>query len=275
MEIHKVKPIHTWRDFLKEVGTIVLGICIALTGEQILEWNHWRNQVKEARAVIASEMTYNLVGAIARMRSAGCVDQRLDTLSRVLDDAARTGGLPPVGAIGGPPRHQWQSGAWDSVVASQAASHFPPEQLAALSSLYKSIQRAEVYGTREMEAWGDLNIMVGPGRRLDPIAEGDLRKTLSRARDLGGTMSTVSSFVVMQAARIDLPFSPAERQELVRIKNRPLTDARSHSDDANTSTICGPIGAVPAGYGTRTGGGSVARSPEAAHALTVIGDAAP
>jgi hypothetical protein len=24
VEIHKAKPIHTWRDFLKELGTIVL-----------------------------------------------------------------------------------------------------------------------------------------------------------------------------------------------------------------------------------------------------------
>ena len=30
MEIHKPKPIHNWRDFIKEVGTIVLGVSIAL-----------------------------------------------------------------------------------------------------------------------------------------------------------------------------------------------------------------------------------------------------
>jgi hypothetical protein len=273
MEIHKVKPIHSWRDFLKELGTIVLGICIALGGELALEAHHWHNQVREARAVIASEMTYNLVGAIARMRAADCVDKRLDTLSKILDDAARTGSLPPVGVIGGAPRHQWQSGAWDSVVASQTASHFPPEQLAALSSLYKSVQRAEVYGTREMEAWVDLNTIAGPGRRLDPVSEGDLRRTLSRARDLGGTMATVSAFVVMQAARIDLPFSPAEREELAYIKKRPLTGTISRSDDANTSGICGPIGAVPAGYGQQKRTQVVATSSEAAKALAAIGEA--
>jgi hypothetical protein len=45
VEIHKPKPVHNWREFLTELGTIVLGICIALGGEQALEWNHWRNQV--------------------------------------------------------------------------------------------------------------------------------------------------------------------------------------------------------------------------------------
>jgi homoserine O-acetyltransferase len=32
MEIHKLKPVHNWRDFIKEIGTIVIGVCIALAG---------------------------------------------------------------------------------------------------------------------------------------------------------------------------------------------------------------------------------------------------
>jgi len=31
MEIHKPKPIHNWREFIKEVGIIVLGACIVLS----------------------------------------------------------------------------------------------------------------------------------------------------------------------------------------------------------------------------------------------------
>ena len=32
MDIHKPKPIHGWRDFLKEVGVIVLGVLIVVDG---------------------------------------------------------------------------------------------------------------------------------------------------------------------------------------------------------------------------------------------------
>jgi dihydropteroate synthase len=35
MDIHKPKPIHNWRDFLKEVGTIVLGVSIALAQQGV------------------------------------------------------------------------------------------------------------------------------------------------------------------------------------------------------------------------------------------------
>jgi hypothetical protein len=77
MEINKVRPAHSWREFFTELGTIALGICIALSGEEIISWYHWRGQMQEARTAIASEMTYNLVGAIARIRSLGCGERRL------------------------------------------------------------------------------------------------------------------------------------------------------------------------------------------------------
>ena len=44
MDIHKPKSIRNWREFLTEIGTIVLGVSIALAAEQAVEWWHWRGQ---------------------------------------------------------------------------------------------------------------------------------------------------------------------------------------------------------------------------------------
>jgi hypothetical protein len=276
VEIHKPKPVHNWREFLSEIGVVVLGICIALSGERVLEWLQWRGQIREAREVISEEMTYNLVGAIGHIRALGCVEQRLDTLSRILDEAARTGSLPPVGHIGEPVRHSWRSGAWDSVVASQTAAHFPPEQLAALSSLYKRVQRGEEFATRELEAWSYLYAMVGPGRRLDPASEADLRKALSVARDMGRTVATTSVFVVNEAAAADLPFTPAEQQRLADAENRPLTGVpRIRADDARTNAICDPIGAVPPTYGDAPSSSVLAAMSALSKSLPHFGKAAP
>src|SRR6185503_2406555 len=173
---------------------IVLGVMTALAAEQVVEWFHWRSQVESARKVIATETTNNLVGAIRRMRTVQCTEQRLDTLAKILDDASRSGSLPPVGYIGQPPRHRWPTGAWDSVVASQTATHFPREQLAALGGLYKIVQRIEEYGVPETEDWSGLYAMVGPGRRLDPASEAQLRSALGRARNANRVVSTLSMF---------------------------------------------------------------------------------
>src|SRR6185437_9249744 len=33
VEIHKPKPVHNWREFLTEIGVVVIGVCIALAAE--------------------------------------------------------------------------------------------------------------------------------------------------------------------------------------------------------------------------------------------------
>ena len=47
MDIRKPKAIRNWREMLTEVGTIVLGVSIALAAEQGVEYIHWRNQVSD------------------------------------------------------------------------------------------------------------------------------------------------------------------------------------------------------------------------------------
>jgi hypothetical protein len=88
MDIHKPKPVHNWRELIKEVGIIVLGVSIALAAEQGVEWVHWRAQVAEVREVIATELAGNVRQGIYRMRTATC-----DPLRRAL------GKYPSNGAV--------------------------------------------------------------------------------------------------------------------------------------------------------------------------------
>ena len=262
MEIHNPKPIHNWRDFLKEVGTIVLGVCIALAAEQGVEWLHWRGQVAEARSIIATELTGNLVGAISRVRAAECGERRLDELALILDQAAKTGSLPPMGDIGMPPRSTWPSGVWDSVVASQTATHFPRQLLANLAETYKGFERLEEFSGREIEAWNELATMIGPGRRLDPASEADLRKALSEARATGRLMNNQSLNVVGRIRDLRLPLSQDDLDREAAAMKRPL---------ASFTQVCAPIGAIPPSYGQAYGSHFRTRVNEAAKKLSDFG----
>ena len=70
MDIHRPKSLESWREFAKEVGVIVLGVCIALAGEQTVEWLHWRYEIAEARHALDQEVAANL-GAIEKRRQEG------------------------------------------------------------------------------------------------------------------------------------------------------------------------------------------------------------
>jgi hypothetical protein len=254
MEFHKPKPVHNWREFLSEVGVIVLGVCIALAGEQTVEELHWRSQVNAAWRGIATEMTYNLEGAIWRVRTLNCGERRLDALAKTLDDGSRTGSLPPLGHIWQSPRHMWRSGTWDSVVASQTATHFPPQQLAQISAIYKVVQRIEEYAMPEAQAWTDLYAMVGPGRRLDPASEAELRQALGRARNDDRTMATLSMFLINQSKAMGLPFTKSELEQIKAASTQPLSQLARETevsmlDPVSPTSVCAPIGPVPPGYG--------------------------
>jgi hypothetical protein len=48
-------PTHTWKDFFIHVGTICVGLLIAIALEQTVEYFHHRHQLKEVRAQLAEE----------------------------------------------------------------------------------------------------------------------------------------------------------------------------------------------------------------------------
>ena len=59
MDIHKPKPWHGLREFLKEYVIIVVGVLTALGGEQAVEWANRAEEVREARASIHGEIAAN------------------------------------------------------------------------------------------------------------------------------------------------------------------------------------------------------------------------
>ena len=239
MEIHKPKPWHNLREFAKEYVIIVLGVATALGAEQTLEYFHWRDQVAEAREVIATELTTNMVGAVLRVRGQACTERRLDELAVVLDAAAKTGSLPPLGDIGSPWRQTWPQGVWESVVASQAASHFPRQELANMASTYKLVQRLEEYSARDVEAWNALYSMVGPGRRLAPATLDRLREALSQVRTTGNILYSQSIQLIEGATKLPPALDRENQDRLASAQSRPLSDI----------FVCRPIGAPAAAYG--------------------------
>ncbi|MBV9548777.1 MAG: hypothetical protein JO256_03780 [Alphaproteobacteria bacterium] len=239
MEFHKPKPVHSWRELLTEIGVVVIGVCIALAAEQTVEWLHWRAQVAEARTAIANELTSNLVGATLRLRSRGCAQRRLDELALVLDHAAKQGSLPPLGDFGIDWRQTWLTGAWDGVVASQTATHFPDGQMVDIASTYQLLARMDEFSRQEVEGWSVLYSMVGPGRRLDPASEAGLRAALGQVRTYSNVLDSMSTLLIERFATLPLSLDGENRKQLAGAQSRPLSDI----------FICRPIGTPPAAYG--------------------------
>jgi type II secretory pathway pseudopilin PulG len=69
MDIHKPKPWRGGPEFLKEIGTIVIGVLIALGAEQAVAWIHTQEQVRSAREALRDEIGRNAAYAVEALEA--------------------------------------------------------------------------------------------------------------------------------------------------------------------------------------------------------------
>src|SRR5437868_15522328 len=87
MHIHLPKAFRGWREFVKEVGIIVLGVLIALGFEQLVQEWHWRQQARTTRQALTNEIQYTALFATERVAVQPCLRQRIADLAAKLNSA--------------------------------------------------------------------------------------------------------------------------------------------------------------------------------------------
>ena len=243
MEIHKPRPVHTWRDLATEIAVIVIGISIALGADQVIEHFRLLRQIDDDKVILARELSHNLRGGIVRLRTSECTDARLNQLSIILDQADRSGVLPPVAEPGRPRSPAFDTGGWANVIASQSATHLPRDQLQALQFVYNIMGKADRLTDDEISIWTTIYTMVGPGRRLGPGEAQGLRVALAQARTINIEIATLSVRLVQQLKTLDLDFDAEERAQIRGLLTMPISAL-------DTRGICAAIGnIIPPNYG--------------------------
>ena len=186
---HIPKPLHGWREFIGEVGIIVLGVLIALGAEQLVSNIDWRRKVAETRAAVGLEVADNLGKLHARIALSHCIDQRLDALAVIVDRAAKSKFLPPLATPIAPGNRSWSTGVWNSALNSQSAAHFSAEQLRGYSRVYQITDRISELEPKDEAAWTTLFELAGPGRPFDAQDARIYRTAIGEAREINGLMS--------------------------------------------------------------------------------------
>jgi len=59
LDVHMPHPTHTWKDFFIHIATISVGLLIAISLEQAVEYLHHRHQAEHTREMLAAEMADN------------------------------------------------------------------------------------------------------------------------------------------------------------------------------------------------------------------------
>jgi hypothetical protein len=182
VHIHLPKPLHGWRQFVGEVGVIVIGILIALALEQMVERIRWHEQVTEARAAIHREMAFDLSFFADRVRVAPCIDRHLDKVAAMIDRASRDGMI-----TGGPtnlliPGRLTLTGDYQAQQAAQNLVHFPIGELSGLGLWYDQVNGWKDWDSKEETAWSGLQVLSHGRVALGAADIALLRRDYEQAR---------------------------------------------------------------------------------------------
>jgi len=212
MDIHKPKPIHSFRAFLAELGTIVLGICIAISLEQMVENWHWDQEVKDARKALQAEIASNEANLFVRRLSyEPCVVRQIREAEAILADleAGRKPGSFTTFHTGasGPAN----DGEWQALRAAQTLAHFPTEELTRMSRFYKWVLDFENWTQREEDRWTDLAVLRNPPAGLGPSDFMRLRGGLAAIQRTDSLIEVNAVRALNMADALGIPRPAADR----------------------------------------------------------------
>lgn len=223
LEVHKPKPVHSWRELVSEIGVIIIGVLIALAAEQGVEWLHWRHQVEETRESLHAELGDILGTYKFRYDQLDCIERRISELDRWHDSWVTGRPITPIAPVGRPRRQTVAYDAWEIAQTGQVASHIPLKERMALARLYGNLKSFDAYQDDDVDVWRELQEFDG-ATVLDHRDQMRLHGLLNRTRTLNG------------AFRMNFPRALALAQAM-GVKVVPVQDF----DLDKKAQFCGPF----------------------------------
>lgn len=217
MHVHLPKPLHGWREFMGEVGIIVVGVLIALTAEQVAESWHWHNEAREARVALRAEIQDDdLPQAYARLAMAPCADAKLDDIQRALDGGADRSGVAALTRSFLPPVRTWDTQAWEAVIATGSLGHSGSEELIRWSLPYRLVKVLGDRNAAEHEDVLNLRSIRSAKGELTPAEQDRIVVALEHLRADEAQLVSGSRVFLAAAQQAGVRLSASQEQQIVR-----------------------------------------------------------
>lgn len=207
----EAKASGKWRAFLKEYGTIVLGVLTALAAEQTVVWLHDRESAAEARAAVRDEVAKNLADMRGRLATQPCVEKRLDEIGDLLS-RTQDGVLNPQPKwVGQPAIWFMASQRWQAATGSGRVSLFDADEQGRYATIYGRTAEFAAQEEVEQAAWAQLRGLETWRGPLGPAGKVNFLQALQQARySLWSTRVTLTLAIEAgKAVGIKAPAPPA------------------------------------------------------------------
>ena len=168
MHIHLPKLVHNWREFLSEIGIIVVGILIALGLEQVIELAHWRHKADQAIENLHGAFAITAWQAEEQRITGPCVDRQLEMLAARVAAPGPYRPTPLFSERGFPaytvraPARPWGDTVWQAATGGGVSTHLPSELRAKIDIIYSSIDEMRNRTQQAQVILSRLNALARP-----------------------------------------------------------------------------------------------------------------
>jgi hypothetical protein len=213
MDVHKPKLLHNWREFLIEIGTIVIGVLIALAAEQTAEAVHWHYEAAQAEGAIGAELSGDFAQMAEREEIDPCIRRRVAELrDKLLQSGTQWKADPQILAsplttvLSSPfrtPIRLWLRDAWQSAISNDSVSHMPSDRAAVYAEIYRQVEQLNALQDSEFQAEQEMtalsyDLVLSPDKRQDYL------NALGRLDALNDLIVVVSRQSLAHGARIGI-----------------------------------------------------------------------
>ncbi len=226
MDVHPPQhPLHTWSDFWIHLGTITIGLVIALGLEATAEWMHRVHRSHQLEAALHAETQRNDLyianGILAANYTVSQLEQQLFRAQAALPGTKNTGSLPPLAPAPPLTGTSPDTAVWDSARQSASVALLPDDL-------------AQQYSDNYLEAEFAQDTFRKAGERLEAIRA--LRRTIPNQPLTGDpdlttfTPDQLHDYIALEAAAIESLLRAAQNLQFYRVHNRCILDDARSSD---------------------------------------------
>lgn len=168
------------RKFARDVGSVVLGVLIALGIGEVADAIRWDVRAGRSERAIRAELSRAAGVFEERHLLQRCLDRRLVELSAIVSEARRSQTLPMLKEIGRPAIRPTEEAAWNVTSGSETLLHFDSQSRTTLSLIYSQFSGYSGRVLEEQEMWAALRVLENsPGSISDDILA-EAASTLAR-----------------------------------------------------------------------------------------------
>ncbi len=210
MESVQPEPKPRPRQFVGEVGIIVVGVLLALSAQEVVQEFHWRSELAEARTSLNVQLAESYFASEERIKDSDCISRKLDRL-----DAAIAGDRPQITTIELGGLRPWFTSSWDAAVASGTVAHMPPEERIRYADLFAFTAAMREMHQKEFEISNGLETLVHHDRMTD-VSRDRLAQDIAHSQGINRMLTLGARQWLEGAKGLGLTLSADNRKALAK-----------------------------------------------------------